>query len=60
MTNTPTFVGFKDAARLSGLSVYFWRKAVADGIAPHIKSGHKIYIDYQSAIEKIRSDALNV
>lgn len=53
MTNTP-YVGFKEAAARSGLSVYFWRKAVAEGRVPHIRSGTKIFIDYERAIAKLR------
>ncbi len=53
MTNTP-YVGFKEAAARSGLSVYFWRKAVAEGRVPHIRSGTKIFIDYECAIAKLR------
>lgn len=53
MTNTP-YVGFKEAAARSGLSVYFWRRAVAEGRVPHIRSGTKIFIDYERAIAKLR------
>lgn len=53
MTNTP-YVGFKEAAARSGLSVYFWRKAVAEGRVPHIRSGTKIFIDYERAFAKLR------
>ena len=53
MTNTP-YVGFKEAAARSGLSVYFWRRAVAEGRVPHIRSGTKIFIDYEHAIAKLR------
>lgn len=53
MSNKP-FVGFKDAAAQSGLSVYWWRKAVADNRVPYIRSGNKVYIDFERAIAKIR------
>lgn len=53
MTDTP-YVGFKEAAMRSGLSIYFWRKAVAEGRIPHIRSGTKIFIDYERAIDKLR------
>ncbi len=53
MTTTP-YVGFKEAAARSGLSIYFWRRAVAEGRVPHIRSGTKIFIDYERAIAKLR------
>lgn len=53
MGSTP-YVGFREAAARSGLSVYFWRKAVAEGRVPHIRSGTKIFIDYERAIERLR------
>lgn len=48
------YVGFKEAALRSGLSVYFWRQAVANNRVPHIRSGKKFYIDYDRAIERLR------
>lgn len=57
--NSKPFVGFKDAAAQSGLSIYFWRKAVAAGLVPHIRSGNKVYIDYERAIAKIRGGEID-
>lgn len=54
MTSRTPFVTFKEAATLSGLSVYWWRQAVANSLVPYIRSGNKVYIDYERALEKIR------
>ena len=49
-------VGIKEAAELSGLPQHFWRKKLAAGNIPHLRSGNKFYIDYERALAKLRGD----
>lgn len=57
MKNTAKpFVTVKEAAEASGMSVHFWRKGLAQGWVPHVKSGNKFYIDYQRAISILRGE----
>lgn len=53
------FVSIKEAAELSGLPVYFWRHAVANGTVYFIKSGSKYYIDYNRSLERLRCEKNN-
>lgn len=54
MTGRTPFVYYKEASARSGLSVHWWRQAVANNLVPYIRSGNKVYIDYERAIAKIR------
>lgn len=54
MTQRTPFVSIREAAALSGLSVYWWRQAVANNRVPYLKSGAKIFIDYEKALTAIR------
>lgn len=45
----------KECAAESGISSYWWRKAVKNNEVPYMKSGTKYYIDLEAAIAKIRN-----
>ena len=51
------FTSIKDFADFSGLSVYFVRQLVSQGKIPVTRSGVKIYIDTERALEILRGDA---
>ena len=51
------FVSIREFAEISGLSTHFVRKAVSQNKLPHIRSGVKIYIDTERALEILRGDA---
>ncbi len=55
---TVGFVGIREAAELSGLPQHFWRKELAAGNIPHLRSGNKFYIDYERALAKLRGDEM--
>lgn len=55
--NNKPFTSIKDFAELSGLSVYFVRQLVSQGKIPVTRSGVKIYIDTERALEILRGDA---
>ena len=48
------FMKIGAASRATGLSQYFLRQGCKDGSVPHIRSGTKIFIDYEHAIAKLR------
>jgi hypothetical protein len=58
--NEKNFVSIRDAAKLSGLSVHFWRKAIAEGRVYFIRSGTKFYVDFDRSIERLRSEANSI
>lgn len=49
------FVTISEAVERSGLSEYFWRTILRMGKCPHIKIGTKYMVDYNKAIEFIKS-----
>ena len=46
-----------DFAELSGLSVYFVRQLVSQGKIPVTRSGVKVYVDTERALEILRGGA---
>lgn len=54
MEKNPVFLTLKQCAEKSGISLYWWRTAVKKNKVPHFRSGCKIYVDYERAIDKIR------
>lgn len=55
MEHTP-FMKIKDAARVSGLSMYYLRNGCKDGSVPHVKSGTVYLVNMPRLLEKL--DAL--
>ena len=56
MERTP-FMKIKDAARVTGLSMYYLRNGCKDGSVPHVKSGTVYLINMPRLLEKL--DALD-
>lgn len=54
--NQVPFVSVRQAATRSGLSIFFWRQAIASGRVPFIKSGAKIYVDFEPAMRILRGE----
>lgn len=44
--DTP-FCTVAEAARRTGLSMYFFRNGIRDGSIPHIRSGRSIFVDLE-------------
>ena len=44
----------KDCVAVSGLSLWFWRKFAAENPEFIVKSGNKIYVDFERAMSKLR------
>lgn len=55
MERTP-FMKIKDAARVTGLSMYYLRNGCKDGSVPHVKSGTVYLVNIPRLLEKL--DAL--
>lgn len=55
MDHTP-FMKIKDAARVTGLSMYYLRNGCKDGSVPHVKSGTVYLVNMPRLLEKL--DAL--
>lgn len=55
MEHTP-FMKIKDAARVTGLSMYYLRNGCRDGSVPHVKSGTVYLVNMPRLLEKL--DAL--
>lgn len=55
MEHTP-FMKIKDAARVTGLSMYYLRNGCKDGSVPHVKSGTVYLVNMPRLLEKL--DAL--
>ena len=55
MERTP-FMKIKDAARVTGLSMYYLRTGCKDGSVPHVKSGTVYLVNVPRLLEKL--DAL--
>lgn len=55
MEHTP-FMKIKDAARVTGLSMYYLRNGCKDGTVPHVKSGTVYLVNVPRLLEKL--DAL--
>ena len=49
------FKTLKQCAQDSGISLYWWRMAVKNNRVPYFRSGNKFYVDYDAALEKIRT-----
>ena len=52
--NKPIYYVLKDCAAVSGLSLWFWRKFAAENPEFIVKSGNKIYVDFERAMSKLR------
>ena len=52
--NEPIYHDLKDCAAVSGLSLWFWRRFAAENPAYIVKSGNKIYVDLERAMNKLR------
>ncbi|WP_322199255.1 hypothetical protein [Acutalibacter intestini] len=55
MEHTP-FMKIKDAAKVTGLSMYYLRNGCKDGSVPHVKSGTVYLVNIPRLLEKL--DAL--
>ncbi len=55
MEHTP-FMKIKDAAKVTGLSMYYLRNGCKDGSVPHVKSGTVYLVNVPRLLEKL--DAL--
>ncbi len=55
MERTP-FMKIKDAAKATGLSMYYLRNGCKDGSGPHVKSGTVYLVNVPRLLEKL--DAL--
>lgn len=55
MEHTP-FMKIKDAAKVTGLSMYYLRNGCKDGSVPHVKSGTVYLVNMPRLLEKL--DAL--
>lgn len=55
MEHTP-FMKIKDAARVTGLSMYYLRNGCKDGSVPHVMSGTVYLVNVPRLLEKL--DAL--
>lgn len=51
-----SFMKIKDAARVTGLSMYYLRNGCKDGSVPHVKSGTVYLVNMPRLLEKL--DAL--
>ena len=52
MEHTP-FMKIKDAARVTGLSMYYLRNGCKDGSVPHVKSGTVYLVNIPRLLEKL-------
>lgn len=52
--NKPIFYVLKDCAAASGLSLWFWRKFAQETPEFILRSGNKIYVDFERAMNKLR------
>ncbi len=59
MNNTP-FLKLREAAEVTGLSVFFLRSHCKDGSIPHVKSGSTYYVDVPALLDKLRSQQQEV
>lgn len=53
------FLTLRECSEASGIALYWWRQAAKNNLIPFFRSGNKVYVDYQAAIEKIRNGDLN-
>lgn len=53
----PVYLGIKDVAELSGMSVYYLRNGVANGTIACVKSGKKILINYPLLLANLEEEA---
>lgn len=54
MTNdNKPFLKIPDAAKVTGLSIYFLRHGVIDGSVPHVRSGKTYYINIPALLKKL-------
>lgn len=52
--NKPIYYVLKDCAAASGLSLWFWRRFAEAHPEFVVRSGNKIYVDFERAMNKLR------
>lgn len=57
MSSTP-FQKIPDAARAVGVSQYYLRKGLKDGMIPHIKSGTVYLVNVPALLRKLEAESL--
>lgn len=53
----PLFVGLKDAARLTGVSIYYLRRKIASGELHPLRSGTKQLLHVPTLIDYLEQEA---
>ena len=49
----PRFASIRETSKLTGLSMYYIRRAVRNGDIPHIRSGEKYLINLSALAERL-------
>ena len=55
----PRFVSQKEAAKVTGCSLYFIKEGVKAGRIPHLRDGRRIYIDLPLFMEELDKQSRN-
>lgn len=50
---TPIFLSIKEAAKITGLSEYYFRQNIKAGKIPHLREGNKIFVNMPRLLEML-------
>lgn len=50
---TPMFLSIKEAAKITGLSEYYFRQNIKVGKIPHLREGNKIFVNMPRLFEML-------
>lgn len=50
---TPMFLPIKEAAKITGLSEYYFRQNIKAGKIPHLREGNKIFVNMPRLFEML-------
>ena len=56
----PVYQSIKDTVKITGLSEFYLRKQLKNGILPHIKSGNKVFINVPRLLEQLEKGVRNI